>query len=261
MGTIKASVKMILFASMTLILIPFQIFIITFHKGKYAYTLPHLWQNLTCNIFCIKREIIGTPLNNQQVIYVSNHISYLDIPVIGSILKTSFVAKSDVASWPVFGFLSKLQQTAFISRASKDVKKSTNTLDTMLDDEKSLLIFPEGTSTEGHAVIPFKSSLFSVIFNNKHKNLIIQPITLAIKTINGKPPQNQKTSDIYAWHLNMDTPLAPHLWAFAKGRGAEISLHFHPPMHSETFSDRKTLAKECHSTVSKGLKFLQEREK
>ena len=261
MRTIKASIKMLLFALMTLTLLPFQAILITLHKGKGAYILPYIWQNATCWIFSIKREILGRPIKDQQVIFVSNHISYLDIPVIGSILKSSFVAKSDVASWPVFGFLSKLQQTAFISRTRTDVKKGTDTLDNMLNEGKNLIIFPEGTSTEGTEVKPFKSSLFSVLLSKEHGGLTLQPFTIAIKSINGEIPKNQKQRDIYAWHLNMDTPLAPHLWNFAKGNGAEITLNFHPPINTNTFSDRKTLAKECHSTVSNGLKFLQEREK
>jgi 1-acyl-sn-glycerol-3-phosphate acyltransferase len=261
MSTIKASIKMLLFAVMTLTLIPFQAILIIFHKGKGAYILPYIWQNATCRIFSIKREILGTPIKNQQVIYVSNHVSYLDIPVIGSVLQSSFVAKSDVASWPVFGFLSKLQQTAFISRTRTDVKKGTGTLETMLNEGKNLVIFPEGTSTEGIKVKPFKSSLFSVLLNEKDGGLTLQPFTIGIKSVNGKIPKNQKQRDIYAWHLNMDTPLAPHLWNFAKGKGAVITLIFHPPINTNTFSDRKTLAKGCQFTVSNGLKFLQEREK
>ncbi len=261
MNTLTASMKMLVFAIMTLCLIPFQTILILLHKGQGAYIIPYIWQNLTCCIFGIKREVIGTPIRNKQVIYVSNHISYLDIPLIGGTLKASFVAKSDVASWPVFGFLSKLQQTAFISRSAKDVKKGTNLLNAMLNDGKSLIIFPEGTSTEGTEVIPFKSSLFSVITNNDDKGLAIQPMTLAIKTVNGTTPKNQIERDIYAWHRNMDTPLASHLWHFAKGKGAVITLIFHNQINTKEFSDRKTLAKECHSTVSNGLKFLQEREK
>ncbi len=261
MNTLTASLKMLVFALMTLCLIPFQAIIIIFHKGSGAYIIPYIWQNLTCCIFRIKHEIIGEPIKDKQTIHVSNHISYLDIPLIGSTLKASFVAKSDVASWPVFGYLSKLQQTAFISRSSTDVRKGTNLLNTMLNEGKSLIIFPEGTSTEGTEVIPFKSSLFSVITNSEVEELTIQPMTLSMKTVNGRFPSNQNERDIYAWHRNMDTSLASHLWRFAKGKGAIITLSFHSPINTKKFSDRKTLAKECHSTVSNGLKFLQEREK
>ncbi len=245
-----ASIKLLLFAIITLITIPLQLIVMTFHKGKYAYIIPYLWQNGTRMIFSIKPIIQGSPIKDRQIIYVSNHISYLDIPVIGSILRASFVAKEDVASWPVFGFLSTLQQTAFISRRKSDAKKGQNTLDNMLADKKSLIIFPEGTSTDGREVRPFKSSLFSIALKNADQNIEIQPITLKMIKSDGKQIDTQESRDIYAWHINMDTPLHIHLWRFAKTTGTEISVEFHPPINPSDYSDRKELAKACHSAVS-----------
>lgn len=224
-----------------------------FHKGKYAYILPYIWQKFTCRIFSINLIISGTPHVKAQTIYVGNHVSYLDIPVIGSVLKASFVAKKDVASWPVFGFLSKLQQTAFISRERADASKGKQTLNTMLNQGKSLIIFAEGTSTDGREVLPFKSSLFSVAIQDTLPNIYIQPITLRMKTTNNKEIITQDDRDLYSWHRDMDTPLGPHLWRFAKSRGATISLKFHPEIKAHDFSNRKTLAKACHNTVSIGL--------
>lgn len=260
MNNIIAVLKLTLFALLTFCVIPLQLIIMFFHKGKLAYILPYLWHNIVRRAFLIHLEVIGSPVNKRQTIYVSNHVSYLDIPLIGSVLKASFVAKKDVSSWPVFGFLSKLQQTAFISRERKDAQNVAGSLTHMLDEGKNLIIFPEGTSTEGVEVHPFKSSLFSIIVKNNDKDILIQPFTLHITHIEGKPPKTQKERDIYAWHLNMDDSLAAHLWRFLKHRGAKITLQFHAPIHANEYSDRKTLAKECHSTVSNGLKFLQERE-
>ncbi|MGH1455230.1 MAG: lysophospholipid acyltransferase family protein [Alphaproteobacteria bacterium] len=253
MQTTTACLKFLLFTILTLITIPIQLIVMLFHKGKYSYALPYLWQNATIKIFSIKLKIIGTPITNQQIIYVSNHISYLDIPVIGSVLRASFVAKKDVASWPLFGFLSKLQQTAFISRNRNNARQEKNTLDQMLINGKSLIIFPEGTSTDGREVLPFKSSLFSIALKNSENNMLIQPITLTMTLANGKKIENQETRDIYAWHINMDTPLHVHLWGFAKTKGAEITMEFHPPINPSDYSDRKELAKACHSTVSNTL--------
>ena len=215
--------------------------------------VPWLWQNGVCQIFRIKVQLIGKPYTDSQTIYISNHISYLDIPAIGSILRASFVAKKDVASWPVFGFLSKLQQTAFISRSREDAKKEKHALDTMLNEEKSLIIFPEGTSTDGREVLPFKSSLFSIAYREGLENIKIQPITLSMKLVDKKEVVTQDDRDIYSWHLNMDTPLEKHLWRFALSKGAVISLNFHSEMNAIDLSDRKTLAKVCYNTVSKGL--------
>ncbi|MGH1376721.1 MAG: lysophospholipid acyltransferase family protein [Alphaproteobacteria bacterium] len=254
MKTIIASVKFIIFALLCCLVVPLQSLILLFHTGKGAYILPFLWQKCVSRLFRIKVVIHGTPLKSKQTIFMSNHISYLDIPVIGSVLPASFVAKKDVASWPVFGFLSKLQQTAFISRERADASQAKHALDTMLNNEKSLIIFPEGTSTDGREVIPFKSSLFSLALKDNLPDLMIQPITLNMDHVDKRPINTQEDRDLYAWHIEMDTPLADHLWRFAKSKGAQISLTFHEPIRAQDFSDRKTLAKACHNTVSNGLK-------
>ena len=254
MDTVIASFKLFLFALICLIVVPVQLVILIFTKGNMAYCMPYFWQKTVCKIFNVKIIVSGEPYKDSQTIYFSNHISYLDIPVIGSILKASFVAKRDVASWPVFGFLSKLQQTAFISRDRKDIAKEKYALDTMLESGKSLIIFPEGTSTDGQSVLPFKSSLFSIAMRDGLENISVQPITLKMKLINNKPAKTQDDRDLYSWHINMDTPLGEHLWRFAKNKGAHISLEFHPVLKANDFSDRKTLAKACYNAVSNGLK-------
>lgn len=254
MNTAKATFKFILFVLLTVPVAILQIILMKFHKGKYAYTLPCFWQKCVCKIFSIKVKKIGLPRKSSQTIYISNHISYLDIPVIGSILPTSFVAKKDVASWPVFGTLSRLQQTAFISRDRADAAKGQQTLNAMLSQGKSLIIFAEGTSTDGREVLPFKSSLFSIAFQENLPDIHIQPITIKMETINRKEIITQDDRDLYSWHREMDTPLGSHLWRFAQSQGAEISLTFHTPIKAQDYSDRKTLAKACQNTVSNGLK-------
>ena len=253
MNKLKAALKFFLFILLTVPIVAMQWLLLLVYKGKAAYILPWIWQMGVCAIFRIKIKIIGTPHNQSQTIYVSNHISYLDISVIGSILRASFVAKKDVASWPVFGFLSTLQQTAFISRDRADVKQAKNNLDQMLNDGKSLIIFPEGTSTDGKEVIPFKSSLFSIAMKENLKDIYVQPFTLKMQSVDGKPVETQETRDLYSWHINMDTPLGEHLWRFAQSSGAVISLNFHEPLKAHDFENRKTLAKACYEAVSNGL--------
>lgn len=254
MRTFIACLKFLAFILLCLVVTPTQLIVLLFTKGPKAYIIPHYWHRTVCKIFRIKINVTGNPDRSGQVIYIGNHISYLDISVIASVLQNgSFVAKKDVASWPVFGFLSKLQQTAFISRSKEDAAKEKHALDNMLDEGKNLIIFPEGTSTDGKEVLPFKSSLFAICFKKNLKDIKLQPFTLSMISTNGQDIRTQEDRDIYSWHINMDTPLGPHLWAFAKSKGAQISLVFHPSILAHDFIDRKTLAKACHETVSNGL--------
>ncbi len=255
MNNVKACAKFFLFILLNAATIPPQAILMLVHTGKGAQILPRLWQKCACTIFRIKINLHGTPHTDSQTIYVSNHISYLDIPVIGSLIDASFVAKDDVESWPLFGYLAKLQQTAFISRDKANVTTAKSALDKALDNGKSIIMFPEGTSTNGKKVRPFKSSLFAIALkDNLKEDIYIQPFTLEVKTVDNKEVTTNEIRDIYAWHIDMDMPLAPHLWRFAKNSGAEISVYFHDPIKASRFSDRKTLAKACHDTVSNGLK-------
>lgn len=198
-----------------------------------------------CFIFRLKIEKHGQICSERPALFVSNHISYLDIPVIGSALRASFVAKSEVANWPVFGFLSKLQNTAFIDRRRSAAAKEANTLSDNLENGGGLILFPEGTSHTGDKALPFRSNFFEIAVG--HTNLPIQPVSIQILMANDKEANSQTIRDVYAWYGDMD--LAPHLWAFAKSRGAKLKLTFHEPIRVMPHQDRKILAKLAEKPV------------
>jgi 1-acyl-sn-glycerol-3-phosphate acyltransferase len=210
------------------------------------------WHKAVCKIFGIKIVVRGQYHYKQQCLYISNHISYLDIPVIGSVLKACFIAKSEVEGWPVFGFLSKLQRTIFIKRDRKAFHDAKEKVKQRLDNGQSLILFPEGTSTNGETVAPFKSSLFTLITDAKDDdNIALIPFTIKIEKINGKDIQSLADHALYAWYDDME--LAPHLWALALGKGATISLNFHSRVATSREMDRKALAELSHKIIKEGL--------
>lgn len=253
MRVVLAVFKMAAFLLLCLAVIPVQALILVFHDGKYARLVPYFWMNGVCKIFGIRVKASGVPYTDQQTIYVSNHLSYLDIPVIGSLLKVRFVSRKDAGNWPLFGWLVKLGQTAFVERSRGAIKGDAGAVSAVLERGFSLVIFPEGTSTDGLEVLPFKSSLFSLAMREDIPDLNIQPITLRVLNADNKPLKTQDDRDIYAWHRGLDTPFFVHLWLFAQRKGAEISVTFHPPVKANDYKDRKTLAKACYDTVSNGL--------
>lgn len=252
MGMIIVVTKATSFFLWCVLLAPVQAVLLKFNRGPASYAIPHFWHKGICRIFNLHVPVSGNALHNKQTLFVCNHISYLDIPVLASVLKASFIAKQDVARWPVFGTLARLQQTAFISRSRRDAQKEKNALANMLDEGKSLILFPEGTSTDGTDVAPFKSSLFSMTLDEGRHDLMIQPVTLKIEAVNGSPPVDTGIRDIYAWYGDMTMP--PHLKKFTASRGAVIRIIFHNPLDPKDYSDRKTLAEACHAQVQAGLK-------
>lgn len=242
---ILAILKTILFLLWCCVMVPLQMIVLLFHKGQGAYIIPKYWHKGVCVIFGIKVKITGKPVLDRQVMYVSNHLSYLDIPSIGSFLKASFIAKLEVASWPVFGFLSKMQQTAFVDRSGARVKEDHYDLGSMLDAGKSLILFPEGTSSDGQTLLPFKSRLFTLVIE-RVGHVVVQPFTIRLPDA-----KTQADRDGYAWYGDMD--LAPHLWALAKTSGVTVELVFHDQIEVDETTERKALTEQCYQIIQSAM--------
>lgn len=251
MKQLRIAYKAALFTLLCVLIVPLQWLALRLTHGPGAYTLPYFWHNRICRVFGLKVIVEGTPLHDRQTLFVCNHVSYLDIPVIASVLKASFVAKKEVAGWPVFGTLARLQQTAFISRSRGDAQKEKNALTNMLASGKSVILFPEGTSTDGRDVVPFKSSLFSMTLDGNRNGMLIQPVTLIVDSVDGQSASDQAARDLYAWYGDMTMP--PHLAGFTASKGAVIRLVFHAPIDPAAYEERKILADDCWRIVQSGL--------
>ncbi|MEC7577065.1 MAG: lysophospholipid acyltransferase family protein [Pseudomonadota bacterium] len=254
MKTLKAIIKLSAFLIWSGLCAPTQMVYMLFDRGVGAYRIPYIWQRGVCKIFGLKVTASGEEIIDHQAVYCSNHVSYLDIPVVGSVLKASFVAKADVENWPIFGFLSKLQQTIFISRKRSDVKKEAVKIANSLAEGKKIILFPEGTSSDGSAVLPVKGAMLAPIIDAE--GAYVQPFTIKVNAVDGQPvlgagAQQQSLRDLYAWYGDMD--MAPHLWAFAKTKGAHVELVFHAPVAAEKFDDRKALAAYCEENIRNPL--------
>ncbi len=245
MATAQAFSKVAGFMLLTLTLIPFQALVCAFGHGRTLFWIPSAYHKTLCLLFGIRVRAVGMPVRDPPVLYVSNHLSYLDILVLSSLLPTSFVAKKEVRDWPFFGLLARLQKTVFIDRSRAAARKAGGQVQEGLEDGRALVLFPEGTSSDGRNVLPFRSSLFAVI--DAFPEALVQPVTVCLEG-----PVTRAQRDLYAWYGDMD--LIPHLWAFAKGPGARVRIVFHPPLSRQALgTDRKEWARAAHKAVEKGL--------
>lgn len=252
MRTAQAVFRIFLMSLVTGFVVGTQTLLLPFYRGRLSYVLPLLWQKSACLIFNIRIRREGRPLKGRQVLYIGNHLSYLDIPAIGSLVMGSFVARGDLAHWPLFGYMGKMQQTIYISRTPQDAARGKAALEARLREGKNLIIFAEGTSSPGTTVLPFKSSLFSLALENPAPQpLAVQPFTISLIEADGRAPGDPAVRDLYAWHGDMT--LEPHIWAFAKSRGARILVRFHEPLEAASYQDRKSLCRDCHDAVAGGL--------
>jgi len=135
------------------------VWLVLFSRTRFFYIPAIFFHSCVCLIFNIKVKVEGDTATG-HVIYAGNHVSYMDIPVLGSFLKATFISKAEVKSWPLFGWLATIAETIFIKRTRNAAQECIDEIGKMLDRNRSLILFPEGTSSNGKDILPFKSSLF-----------------------------------------------------------------------------------------------------
>ena len=155
-----------------------------------------------------------------------------------------FLAKQELSTWPVFGILAKLARTIFINRSSSSAVKQLQLIEHLLLKSERLILFPEGTSSDGRKVLPFKPSLFEAPIR---ADAIVQPLTIRYEKINGMPV-DRRSKPLLAWYGAMD--LLPHLWQSLSVGTITIKIVFHEPIRAIVFSNRKQLAKHCQTIIA-----------
>jgi 1-acyl-sn-glycerol-3-phosphate acyltransferase len=182
---------------------------------------------------------------------VSNHISWIDITVLAKLLPASFIAKHEVAGWPFFGLLAKLQRSVFIERRARRTADHRDQMTVRLERGDNLILFPEGTSGDGIHILPFKSAFFSLA--ERHidgKPLTVQPVSIAFARLNNLPV-SRRVMPTYAWVGDED--LLPHLWNFLQVGTVTVAVEFHSAVTIEQFPSRKALAQHCRDVIGQGV--------
>ena len=211
-----------------------------------------LWYAGLLKLGGIEVRVVGRPRRGGSTFYVANHVSYLDIVVLGRVLDGLFVAKSDVASWPGIGLLARLAGTVFVRRSLEMAREQCAELTEIMDAGDNIILFPEGTSGLGDTVMPFKTTLFEVPYRVKSAvGLRIQPLAIVYIEADRKPCRTRRERSLVAWYGRMT--LVPHVLRFLGTRGAVVELHFLEPIRAEDFSWRRDLAVACRERISDGL--------
>ena len=205
----------------------------------------------TCRILGIGITVSGQMSQAKPSLFVSNHVSYIDIFVLGQI-PAFFIAKSEVSGWPIFGKLAEFQNTLFIERNPRKAKAQLDVLKGHLENGQSLTFFPEGTSTDGAHVEPFKSTLFEAAnIRDGFQKVAIQPITVAYTHHSGQRIDNQAVRDHYAWYAKM--PFLSHFLGLMPLKKVGAKVHYHPVCYLEDFATRKECADYCQRLVAKKM--------
>ena len=208
--------------------------------------LPVFFHKMLLWVLSIDLEIVGeTNKSKISNLFISNHLSYLDIPILGSKMPLRFVAKSEVESWPLLGFLAKKGRSIFIRRNKTDSFNQKNKILDVLSSYENVFIFPEGTTSDGNRVLEFKSSSFSSVEN---QSFIVQPIVIVYSDLNGIPI-NRWLRPTIAWYGDMD--LIPHLSRLVGLISIKAKLIFLEPVNTQSFENRKDLSNHLEDKIRK----------
>ncbi len=220
-------------------------------RRPWAGTLPVLYHRWCCRILGFRIRTIGAPTSRRPVLFASNHVSYTDITILGSLITGSFVAKAEVAGWLLFGWLAKLQRTVFVDRRVRSTRSQRDAMMARLAAGDALILFPEGTSSDGNRVLPFKSALFSAAEAMQAiEPVVIQPVSIAYTRLDGIP-LGRLLRPYLAWYGTAE--LTPHLWRMIGLGTVEVVVEFHPPISFADCGSRKALARYCYGCVASGV--------
>jgi lyso-ornithine lipid O-acyltransferase len=251
--TLRLMMRLVLFAFGLSFLVPLIKMIMPF-KPAWAYRVCMWVHSYSCWCFNVAVEQIGEPVGDrtkEPVLYVFNHISWVDIVVVGGLVKGCFVAKAELEHWPVMGGLADVQRTIYIKREERHrAGDQKNTIADQLVSGNNILLFPEGTSGLGNILLPFKTSLFGITDDPRLTNLIIQPVTLSYTHLNGLPLLRAQRA-VIAWVGDMG--FGSHALQLLRQSSVRALVQFHAPVRRGSYLDRKQLSAACESVIAEGL--------
>lgn len=248
MQSLRGMLVLSAFLGLTLPLMPLQyLFVKT--GSRHARTLPHWYHRKVCRLLGVRVHIAGEVVPDKPVLIVANHVSWLDIIVLSSVAPLSFIAKAEVDGWPVINALARLQRTVFVNRKRRiEVKDKAGEIAERLNGGDRLVLFAEGTSSDGNRVLPFKSSLFAAVgdASGDDKAALVQTAAVVYTHFHGLP-LNRNQRPMIAWYGDMD--MLSHGWAFLKGGPVDVRVVMGEPVSMGQFGNRKQLSAFAETSV------------
>lgn len=218
--------------------------------------LPMALHRLFLRLFDVRVVVRGMPPADAPTLVLANHVSWLDIPVIGSLRPVSFIAKSEIAGWPIFGLLAKLQRSVFVDRTRRGATAEVNAaVARRLARGEAIVLFAEGTTGDGNRVLPFRSSLVgaarAALADPGLDRITLQPLAVTYVRRNGLPVTRRERPEI-AWYGDM--ALSPHLALFVREGPLDAVVTWGEPIPFDAAADRKRATAQAEMAVRSAVR-------
>jgi len=202
------------------------------------------------HVLGIRVRVVGELVRDRAVLLVSNHVSWADILVIGSIAPVAFISKSEIAKWPLVGLAAKLQRSVFVDRSKRhQTGDAISEIVKRLAGGTPIVLFAEGTSSDGNHVLPFRSALIGAVKeagSRSESGILIQPMSVAYTGINGVP-MGRQYRPLIAWYGDLD--FMPHIKTLMNTGAVDAVVTFGEPLMADGSTDRKAMAKTLEGTI------------
>ena len=204
-----------------------------------------------CRVLGVERRVVGRVAETARpVLFACNHTSWLDVPVLGGTLEACFVAKAEVGTWPVVRTVARLGRTVFVSRKASETGRERDSMRARLHAGDDLILFPEGTSSDGTRVLPFRSPFFAIVERVAGDVMpVIQPVSVVFDRLDYLPAR-RSTRPVSSWYGDMD--LGGHFWRLARYRHLRATVVLHDPVDPADYPSRKAIAQAVWQIISTG---------
>ena len=230
--------------------VPLNMLWMKFNPGKQPW-LPMTFHKFANYVVGTTARYHGTP-NDGTTLFVSNHFSWADIPILGQKLRARFVAKADIGEGGALAFFCAQQRTLYVDRDDRrGSKEQGNMLVDALQAGDSVILFPEATTNDGRRARPFKSSLFAGLTDGRLPGVKVQPISIAFTRVRSMPIK-RSLWPFLCWLGDYSIGESVRDWLRLRHVHAEVV--FHEPVDPEDFPDRKALTRYCYETVHRGYR-------
>ncbi len=236
------------FFTMTPILISLQWLLDKLHLPGWGFIACNYYRVLRA-ILRIKVRVVGEPVRGRAALYVSNHVSWVDIVVIGSLSPVCFVAKSEVRKWPLVGVTARMQRTVFVDRARRhQAADAVSQIVERLKNGTSVVLFAEGTSSDGNRVLPFRSALIGAVRHaaGQGAGFPIQPMAICYTGQHGIP-MGRQYRPLVAWYGDLD--FMPHIREFIARGAVDAVVSYGAPLAAGAETDRKATTRALEGAV------------
>jgi len=211
--------------------------------------IPMYYHKFCLALMGVRVSVRGAPSHQRPVLYVANHCSWIDIPVLSSITPLIFTAKAEIGRWPVAGLLARLQRTVFIDRSRRHATGDVNKeIAARMTDGDPVVLFGEGTASDGNTVLPFRTALFGAVRDalGDGGRVHMQPVSLAYTRLHGLP-MGRQFRPFVAWYGNIG--LTRHFFRVLREGAIDVIVTFGPIMSVAADADRKSLARATEAAV------------